>query len=178
MVVRDPAIERLVRTNGHPLRRNNYEVAEMYDCYRDGMSLATVARLYGRTRQAVYDVFRSRGYKLRSKKMVGARMIGGVMYTPDAQGYLRGTVDGRRVYAHKVAWEKANGRPIPDTHVVHFRDGNKENVDPPNLELVPKSEMGARFNSEGHNQFNTEKHGHSKQEKKERDNEQDQEPQD
>lgn len=149
---KDPATGHVIRYNRHPLRRNNRKVAEMYDCYKDGMSLAKVAKLYGVTRQNVWDLFRGRGYRLRSKKLRGVRTIGGARYTPDGQGYLRGTIGGRRVYAHKVAWEEAHG-PIPKTHAVMFRDGDKGNVAIGNLELIPKSEMQRRFNPTGRNQY-------------------------
>jgi hypothetical protein len=52
--------------NKHPRRKNNDLVAAMYAMYLRGpkrrpMSLAEIARIYRKTRQAVYDVFRSRG---------------------------------------------------------------------------------------------------------------------
>lgn len=143
-VDRDPEHGYQIRYNRHPLRKNNFKVGEMYDCYKDGMSLATIAKLYSCTRQAVYDVFRSRGFPLRRKKLKGARIIAGVRYTYDGQGYLRGTKAGRRVYAHKEIWKAANGE-IPATHVLHFKDDDKENVAIENLELVEKSKMHKVF---------------------------------
>lgn len=40
---------------------------------------------------------------------------------------------------HNVAWEEANGRPIPEGHMVVFADHDKSNMDPDNLVLVPRS---------------------------------------
>lgn len=145
-----------IRHNRHPLRKNNFKVGEMYDCYKDGMSLATIAKLYGVSRQAVYDVFRTRGYKLRSKKLKGARTIDGVRYTFDGQGYLRGTKDGHRVYLHKLLWERAHG-PVPEGFQLHFKDNDKEHCAIENLELIPLQEMARVFNPDHHNQF-TKKH--------------------
>jgi hypothetical protein len=51
-----------VKVNKHPLRNNNAIVNVMYELYLDGRSLEQIAKMYGKTRQAVYDVFRSRGY--------------------------------------------------------------------------------------------------------------------
>ena len=151
-VDRDPDHGYQIRYNRHPQRKNNFKVAEMYDCYKDGMSLATIAKLYTCTRQAVYDLFRSRGYPLRSKKLKGAVIAGGVRYTPDGQGYLRGTKDGRRVYLHKVNWVAAHG-PIPEGFQLHFKENDKGNCDPSNLELIATSDMANRFNPEHHNQY-------------------------
>lgn len=149
---RDPQRGYLIRYNRHPKRRNNFKVGEMYDCYRDGMSLATIAKLYGCTRQAVYDVFRSRGYKLRTKKLAGARVVDGVRYTFDGAGYLRGTHGGKRVYLHKLVWQRAHG-PVPAGFQIHFIDNNKENCSLENLELVPLTEASRRFNPTGRNQY-------------------------
>lgn len=152
--MRDPDVEKKIRLNGHPLRQNNYQVAEMYDAYQDGMSLATIAKLYGRTRQAVYDVFRTRGYKLRSKKRKGLTQRFGIDFTLDGHGVLRGTKDGKRVYLHRLVWEEANG-PLPSQHVLTFRDGDRTNVALENLELVPMDMMSRRFNPSGRNQHST-----------------------
>ena len=40
---------------------------------------------------------------------------------------------------HRVLWEKANG-PIPDDHIVVFKDNNQLNFDINNLQLISKSE--------------------------------------
>lgn len=151
-MIKDPDIEKKIRFNGHPLRQNNYKVAEMYDAYQDGMSLERVAKLYGVTRQAVYDVFRSRGYKLRKKKQKGLTEALGTTWTLDGAGFLRGTLDGKRTYLHKEIWIRANG-PLPAKHVILHRDGDKTNNALENLELLPMSQMQARFNPTGRNQF-------------------------
>lgn len=149
---RDPERGYLIRYNQHPKRKNNFKVGEMYDCYKDGMSLSTIAKLYSVSRQAVYDVFKSRGYKLRSKKLKGARVIDGVRYTFDAAGYLRGTKDGRRVYLHRLIWEHTHG-PVPDGFQLHFKDNDKEHCAIENLELVPLERMSRVFNPTGRNQY-------------------------
>jgi hypothetical protein len=41
---------------------------------------------------------------------------------------------------HVFIWETENG-PVPSGHVVAFRDGNKDNLDIDNLEVVTKAEM-------------------------------------
>lgn len=43
-----------------------------------------------------------------------------------------------------VIWEELAGRPVPDNHCVIFKDGNKLNFDPSNLELISRREMSAR----------------------------------
>jgi hypothetical protein len=62
---------------------------------------------------------------------------------PNGTGYLRpdGYIvlrvgGGRRVYAHRDAWETANGQPIPDGGVIHHGPGGKPDNGPDNLELV------------------------------------------
>lgn len=45
---------------------------------------------------------------------------------------------------HQLVWEHANGRPIPKGFVVTFRDKNRFNLNPENLELVSRSEWSLR----------------------------------
>jgi hypothetical protein len=56
-----------------------------------GKSLEEVGTVYHKTRQTVYDVFRSRGYKLRSKQLKGLQILDGIRFTETKGGYLRGT---------------------------------------------------------------------------------------
>lgn len=152
-VDKDPERGYQIRYNRHPKRKNNLKVAEMYDCYKDGMSLATIAKLYAPlTRQAVYDIFKSRGYPLRKKKFKGLQILDGIRFTLTKGGHLRGTVGKRRVLMHWYIWEKANG-PIPAGHCIFHKDHNPANNSIDNLELLPKSQMSHVFNPGGKNQF-------------------------
>lgn len=125
----------------------------MYELYTHGagdgipMSLAEIGKAYRKSRQAVYDIFHSRGWPLRSKPRKGLTIRYGINFTYDGHGVLRGTKEGRRVYLHRMIWEEANG-PVPETHVVRVKDGNYTNMVPENLELVPKKMMAIVFNPE------------------------------
>ena len=141
-----------IRFNRHPKRKNNDLVAAMYALYQTGKSMAFVGGVYGRTRQAIYDLFRSRHYQLRSKPLKGVTMVDGHRFCQYHNGYLRGTIKGRRINLHRYLWERDHG-PVPETHVVRHKDRNKLNNDPANLELIPKKEMPKAFNPEHHNQF-------------------------
>lgn len=134
-----------VRVNKHPKRKNNEIVAAMYALYRSGKSLEDVGIVYHKTRQAVYDVFRSRGYALRSKRLKGLQIVDDIQFTEMKGGYLRGTLpDGRRMLLHHYIWEKANG-PIPPKHIVRIVNGNLHDARIGNLELMPLSEWNRRF---------------------------------
>ena len=115
-------------------------------------SLEQIGRIYGKTRQAVYDVFHTRGYELRSKKMKGLTIIDEIRFSETKGGYLRGTVRGRRMLAHQYIWEKYREK-IPNGYVLFFKDGNPKNVEIGNLELVLKKNMMRKFNPEHLNQF-------------------------
>lgn len=148
-----------VRFNKHPKRRNNYVVAGMYQMYLtgndgQGCSLSEIAKVYKVTRQAVYDVFRSRGFELRSKRLKGLTVIDGISFTLMRDGgYLRGTVPGRgRMLAHYYVWQRDRG-VIPEGYVIHLKDGNPANVVIENLELIKKKDMASRFNPMGNNQY-------------------------
>ncbi len=76
------------------------------------------------------------------------RPIGSV--TTDRDGYLKIKVsdEGKQVerwrFAHVLAWERSTGRLVPKGHAVVFRDSDKANVEPSNLELVSRAELMRR----------------------------------
>lgn len=47
-------------------------------------------------------------------------------------------------YVHVLEWERANGRPVPAEHAVVFRNGDKTDIRPENLELLNRRELMAR----------------------------------
>jgi hypothetical protein len=49
-------------------------------------------------------------------------------------------------FKHVLAWEQANGRELPEAHVVMFADHDKRNFDPGNLVAVPRKYI-VRLNS-------------------------------
>lgn len=138
--------------NKHRNRKNNDIVAAMYAMYQTGKSLEKIARVYRKTRQAVYDVFKSRGYKLRSKEMRGLTVVDGHNFTVTKGGYLRGTVGGKRMLLHYYVWQKEHG-PIEGDFVIHHKDNNPGNNLLSNLELVARCDMQKCFNPTGRNQF-------------------------
>jgi hypothetical protein len=146
-----------LRYNKHPKRKNNDLVAAMYAMYstpgEDGRlrSIGAVAKVYRRTRQAVYDVFRSRAYKLRSKRLDGLQILDGIRFTKTKGGYLRGTFNDRRILMHTYVWEKRNGT-VPKGYGIHHIDLNRENNAIENLEMLTIEEISSKHNPH-YNQF-------------------------
>ena len=69
-----------LRFTKYPKRKNNDLVAAMYAMYETGKSLANIAVVYKRSRQSIYDVFKSRHYSLRSKQLKGRQVVDGHQY--------------------------------------------------------------------------------------------------
>lgn len=145
-------LENKIRYNKHKKRKNNDIVAAMYAMYCLPKSLEEIGKVYRKSRQAIYDVFRSRGYKLRSKEMKGLQVLDGINFSLTKGGHLRGTVNGVRILMHHYVWQKSNG-PILPGHCVWHKDRNPSNNSLDNLEMIPKSLMGKHFNPSGKNQF-------------------------
>ncbi|SFD66860.1 HNH endonuclease [Thiohalospira halophila DSM 15071] len=65
----------------------------------------------------------------------------------DPDGYWKRKISDRRDrparfnwrYIHRIVWEEHNG-PIPEGHIVIFRDGDRDNLDPANLECISKTD--------------------------------------
>lgn len=118
--------------------------------------LEAITEQLGRPAQAIYTKARYLGLKrtdefLASKRFqpgnkAGANQyreprhapIGNFRYGAGKYLTVRLTVTGNisrdYVLMHHLVWELHYG-PIPDKHIVIFKDGNRENTDPANLEL-------------------------------------------
>ena len=140
-----------LRFTKYPKRKNNDLVAAMYAMYETGKSLANIAVVYKRSRQSIYDVFKSRHYSLRSKQLKGRQVVDGHQFTLTKDGYLRGPINGERILLHQYIWKKNKG-DIPDNFVIFHKDRDKNNNNIDNLLLVPKEQMSRWFNPEGKNQ--------------------------
>ena len=137
-----------IRFNQHKNRKNNTLVAGMYEMYLSGKSLAEVAAVYDRTRQAVYSVFRSRGYELRPKKMLPVVLIDGIKFSLSGKHrkikLYRRTDKERSLLSHYI-WQKHHG-PMPYGWGVHHKDGNVLNDAIENLECLTIKEISSKHN--------------------------------
>ena len=70
------------------------------------------------------------------------------------RGYIEGRIrDGsnvRHVKKHRLVAETIIGRPLLDTEDVHHIDGNKQNNDPSNLEILDHGVHSTHHNLERH----------------------------
>lgn len=147
--------------NKHRNRKNHEIVGAMYAMYQCGpdgkpCSLEEIGRVYRKSRQAIFDLFKSRGYKLRSKKMLGLQTLDGMKFTLTKGGYLRGTFHRKRILMHHYVWEKKHGK-IPDGYCIYHKDKNKENNKLSNLAILKKTDMSKKFNPKGNNQYTQKK---------------------
>lgn len=131
-------------------------VDEMYAAYQQLQSLEKVGDIYGRTRQAMWDIFKRRGLPLQAKHFQDKWLYGGRSYTPSKDGYLRNTVfrSGKAPFEtqlHRKMWADHFG-PIPRGFNVHFKDGNFRNFALGNLVCGPISQISA-MTATGQNQY-------------------------
>lgn len=129
-------------------------VEEMYATYQRLKSLRATGKLYGRSNQAIHEIFRRKGFEMR-RKLHAPVIYKGKKYTPTKDGALRRT-DGREgkhrgTLLHHVVWEEHNG-PIPAGHQVSFKNGDKTDCRIENLFCLSTAEM-TRRNATGENQF-------------------------
>lgn len=100
----------------------------------------------GRMRETQFKKGQINGWAAEYQRPVGAtRIIDGYLYLKVAEVPRRPwTVNWKLL--HVLNWERANGRPVPDGHCLWFRDGDRMNVQPENLELITRAE-GMRRNT-------------------------------
>lgn len=104
--------------------------------------------------QVALGLFKVEGGKIwRLAKWTGGGDVSGLIYTRKTRAerssarlgsYLRVMFkdgsDRRKVSAHRIIWMIANRRPIPAGMEVNHLDGNKQNNDPSNLEIVTRQQ--------------------------------------
>ena len=106
-------------------------VDAMYQDYLRLHSLTQVGAKYGRSRQSVYDLFRSHGLKCYAKNWQPRIVHGGRVFTPGKGGYYRATT-GNRIALHHQLWLDA-GHTIPAGWQISFKDGDQTNFALDNL---------------------------------------------
>jgi hypothetical protein len=121
----------------------DHVVAAMYADYQRLGCIEKVAPIYGRTRQSVWEVFKSRGLALnassRAKLSKDRIEFEGRIFTPDVNNHYRATCEPRE-YLHYLVWQRTHG-PIPDGHQITFKDGNPKNITLENLLCAPIAEV-------------------------------------
>lgn len=124
---------------------------EMYTLYLEGNSLEMVGRVFGKTRQSVYGLFKYNGKPMRGKpKPLPVIDFNGNKYTLRNTGYY-GRTDAKRSLLHRDVWEAHNG-PIPNGYDIHHINGDRQDNQIENLECLPKSEH-TRLYSPHNNQY-------------------------
>lgn len=129
--------------------RKRFIVAAQYALYLQGRTLDQVAQVYRVTRQSVYDNFRRRGFRLRSKTVLPSVHYRGMKFTVCSsgrdKGYYRATCRHKNIFLHRYVWECEVGT-IPCGHGIHHKDGDRSNFKITNLECRPLGELNKLYN--------------------------------
>lgn len=119
-----------------PAPRKNFDSA--IAMYMSGLSISQVAKVFGVSRQAMWDALSRRGVEMRQPNRRTVIVWQGRRFTLRDNGYY-GETSGKRELLHRAMWIEAFG-PIPDGYQIHHRDGDKENNTIENFELLTASE--------------------------------------
>jgi hypothetical protein len=117
----------------------DYVIATMFADYQQLSSLSKVGKLYGRSRQVMWEIFSSRNLPLNPRVFKSKTEYNGRSYTPSKDSYLRCTSGDRHQLHHQI-WEDNFG-PVPPGHQVTFLNANKRDFRLDNLACLPTAEV-------------------------------------
>lgn len=123
-----------IRTGGVVGRRGlPREVVELMSAdYKRLKSISKTAELWNRSRQGVWEILSTAGFRLYSPRKHEAIEYGGLTYRRSAKGrFYRCTTSHRRLL-HHIVWENVHG-PLPAGAEIIFMDGDRDNVAIDNL---------------------------------------------
>lgn len=116
-------------------------VRAMYAEYQKGASCTGVAKIFGGTRQSIFEVFKSHGLALRERKPAPTICYRGQTFSRMHDGYFRLRLPKQpSVLLQRKIWEDAHG-PIPPGWQVFFHDGDRMNIAIDNLRCLPIGEV-------------------------------------
>lgn len=118
------------------------ETKQMIKLYAEGYSYEELGKMYGFSRQAVWERLTTAGCESRGKKTLPFIMYDGIKWTvAKSHGYYRNTDRTTRgeLLLHRYKYIKEMG-DIPDDWDVHHIDNDKLNNDIKNLTAMPKAE--------------------------------------
>jgi hypothetical protein len=115
-------------------------VKAMYAHYCRCGSVRATARRFGRSPQALDEIFRRRGMEVEPRNLHGRILFGGVAWTPGKHGYRPTTGDRGRLLHHAM-WEAFTGRKVPAGCRVSFRNGNTSDFRRSNLVMGTAAEI-------------------------------------
>lgn len=121
-----------------PKKRQDAKVEKMYDLYKQGATLRTIAKVFGISNQAIWKAFKRRGLKTRPCQWLPYVIWDGKKYSLRSTSYYARTTKERGLL-HRDVWEKNNG-PIPKGYDIHHKDGDKSNNDIENLRIMLHSD--------------------------------------
>lgn len=116
------------------LRKSDEYMATRPGCFKPGQTSWNAGISFNPGGRSIQTRFKP-GQTPRNTLPIGSERI-------SKDGLLERKVSetGRRWRTvHSLIWEQHNG-PVPRGHIVVFRDGDKRNFDPGNLELISRSE--------------------------------------
>ena len=120
-------------------RKRNTELEFIVELYNSGVSIVKISEQTGKSKQAIYNILKTRGVPLRKERPDADEIIlyNGKKYSWSKDCW-RCTVGNRMSLTRRI-WEDNFG-PIPNNHKIYFVDGNRYNVDPSNLACMTESD--------------------------------------
>lgn len=112
--------------------------AEIEKLFKMGYSYAQIGKMFGVTRQAVWELLNKGG---RVKQVLPFVYVDGLRFVLRKNGYYGARLNGKEASLHCYLYEKEHGA-IPKGYHVHHIDSNRGNNNINNLQLCLEQLVG------------------------------------
>lgn len=87
------------------------------------------------------DLSHGKGHFKKGEMPPKHKQVGYIRHQKDGYVYIKVAEPRKWQLYQRYIWEKAHGKKLNKSDIVIFLDGNKENFDPKNLEVINRKEL-------------------------------------
>ena len=118
----------------------NLDIDLIISLYKNGMSLDNLAKRFNCSTMPIVKILKKNNIERRAFHSFGKdnpKWRGG-RFLHKGDGYMRRSINGKKIREHHYIWIQANQMPVPKGCIIHHKNGIKTDNRIENLVLLPE----------------------------------------